>query len=337
MFRAIHIVSLLLLSTEITLFGTRAGAQALNSAGARWDSTNQVLFFEPGPPGLLVRSDVDGNGRSAEIDIFKDFAGLQNIYVDSVTAGPEGTTLIAATLSFRNQTVQSRVLTYGASGQLLKTWDAAPQEVEAIAYSRDDDAIFILGEGGVPKGPEAPDNPVLVEYSRDGQLLKSMIPAGALKQSGDPFAAGSLTGEPVLRVTKNRISFYAPKNREVFTWDRTSGKSAYLDISDIVDEFSTKDGYRLAQTHHVDFTDGGDIVLELLLGKDTDLGYAIEVARVSLKTGATASVHKTFNDARLWFIGIENGEYLYLSDGQHLYIQSPASQELTPLDAKQID
>jgi hypothetical protein len=337
MLRAIHIVSLLLLSAGITFLSTGAGAQALNSAGARWDSTNQLLFLEPGQPGLVVRSNRDGNGHSAEIDIFNDFAGLQSVYVDSVTAGPEGTTLIAATLSFRDQTIQARVLTYGSSGQLLTAWDAAPQQVEAIAYSRYDDAIFILGEGGVRKGPEAPGDPVPIEYSRDGQFLKSMIPAGALKTCGDAFAASSLTGGPVLRVTKNRISFYAPKNREAFTWDRSNGKSTYLNISDIVEEFSTKDGYCLAQTHHVDFTDDGDIVLELLLGKDNDPGYAVDVVRVSLTTGAAASVHTTFNDARLWFVGIDDGGYLYLSGGQRLYIQSPASQQLTPLVAKQID
>jgi hypothetical protein len=261
MLRANRIFPLLFLSTITTLPGTQAGAQAMNSAGVQWDPTNQVVFFEPGPPGLVVRSSADGNGRSTEIDIFNDFAGLQNVYVDSATAGPESMSLIAATLGFGNQTIQSKVLTYDSSGQLLKVWDITPQRAEAIAYSRDDDAVFVLGEGGNSKGPGASDNALLVEYSRDGQLLKSMVPAGALKNRENPFAAGPLVGEPVLRVTKNRISFYAPKNREAFTLERTNGNSAHMDISDAVNEFSTKDGYHLVQTHHVDFTDSGDIVL----------------------------------------------------------------------------
>jgi hypothetical protein len=333
MLRAIRIFPLLLFSTGIMLFSTQADAQALNSAGVRWDPTNQASFFQPGPPGLVVRYNVESNTRTAEINIFNDFAGLQNVVVDCVTAGPEDTTLIAATLIFRNQSIQSRVLTYDARGQLSKAWDTGPQEVEAIAYSRDDDAVFVLGKGGVLERADAPEDPLLVEYSLDGQVLKSMVPAGVLKNRKDPFAAGSLVGQPVLRVTKNRISFYAPKNREAFTLERSNGNSAYMDISDSVSEFSTREGYHLAQTHHVDFTDNGDIVLELLLGKDNDPGHALDVVRVSLKTGAAESVREAFDDARFWFVGIENGRYLYLADGRHPYIQAPASQELVPLEA----
>lgn len=337
MLRAIRFSSLLLLSIGITLLSTQAGAQALNSAGVRWDSTNQVLFFEPGPPGLVVRSNVDGNGHSAEIDIFKDFAGLQNVYVDGVSAGPEGTTIIAATFSFRNQGVQSIVLTYDSSGQLLKTWDTMSQHVEAIAYSRDDDAVFVLGEGGVPKGPDAPLDPLLVEYSRDGRVLKSLIPAGVLRDGADSLTAGSQVGEPTLRVTKDRIYFYAPKNREAFILERTKVGSTYLDISEAVDDLSTEDGYHLVQTHHVDFSDNGDIVLELLLGNDSNHGYALDLVRANIESEEAASVRKSFNDARRWFVGIENGKYLYLADGKNLFVQTSAAHEPAPLDAKQLD
>ena len=337
MLRAIRVFSLLLLSTGITLLSTQAGAQALNSAGVRWDSTNQVLFLEPGLPGLVVRSDVDGNGHSTEIDIFKDFAGLQNVHVDGVTAGPEGATIIAAALSFRNQTAQSMILTYDSSGQLLKTWDTMSQQVEAIAYSRDDDAVFVLGEGGVPKGPNAPLDPLLVEYSRDGRVLKSLIPAGALRDGGNSFTASSQVGEPALRITKDRIYFYAPKNREACILERAKVGSAYLDVSEAVADLSTEDGYHLVQTHHVDFSDDGEIVLELLLGNDSSHSYALDVVRVNIESEEAASVHKTFNNAQLWFVGIENGKYLYLADGKNLFVQTPAAHEPAPLDAKQVD
>jgi hypothetical protein len=338
MLRAIRRFSLLLLlETGITLFSAQAGAQALNSAGVRWDSTNQVLFFEPGLPGLVVRSHADGAGRRAEIDISKDFAGLQNVYVDSVTAAPEGTTLIAATLSFRNYTAQSMILTYDSSGQLLKTWDTMSQQVEAIAYSRDDDAVFVLGEGGAPNGPNAPLDPLLVEYSRDGRVLKSLIPAGMLRDGGDSLRASSQVGEPALRITKNRIYFYAPKNRETCIIERTKVGFAYWDISEVVADLSTEDGYHLVQTHHVDFSDDGDIVLELLLGNDSSHSYVLDLVRLNIETGEGASVHKSFNDARLWFVGIENGKYLYLADGKDLYIQPSAAQEPAPLDTKQLD
>jgi hypothetical protein len=100
------------------------------------------LFFVSGLPGFSIRTYTDVHQRNADIDIFKDFPGLQEFYGTSLTAGPEGTTLIAATLNFGDHNVRELVLTYDSSGKLLKTWDPDPQCAHVITYSKDDDAIF---------------------------------------------------------------------------------------------------------------------------------------------------------------------------------------------------
>ena len=84
-----------------------------------------------------------------------------------------------------NANIRETILTYDSSGKLLKSWDPAPQCVEAIAYSKDDDAVFILGERSLPDGPYAPNYPLLVEYSRDGNVQKVMIPAGAVPRMAE--------------------------------------------------------------------------------------------------------------------------------------------------------
>jgi hypothetical protein len=212
----------------------------VDDADAQWDSTNQVLFFANCGAGSVVRAYVDGRQRGADIDISKDFPGIQECYVDSLTAGPDGTTVIAALLNFgKNCDVREMILTYDSSGKLLTTWDPAPQYVEAIAYSKDDDAVFILGGRDLPDGPYARNYPLLVEYSRDGRvLLKVMVPAGALKDGGDSFEVG----QPALRVTKNQVYFYAPTNREVVITDRNGAVLAYRSISDIIEKTGMEDG-----------------------------------------------------------------------------------------------
>ena len=164
---------------QAQLFSTLpAFAQAIYPTGLpQWDSTNKVLFFGHGTPLQPVRSYLDETQRGDDIDIFKDFAGIQDSYVDSMTAGPDGTTLLAAILNFGGHSIRNLILTYSSSGELLKTWDPAPQYARVIAYSQDDDAIFVLGERETPDGHTPPDSPLLVEYSRDGRVLKSMIPA----------------------------------------------------------------------------------------------------------------------------------------------------------------
>jgi hypothetical protein len=339
MLRTIHLFSLLLLGIWGTVYGSQAVAQAVNPTGLdRWDSTNEVLFYGDGSPDQLVRAYAGGHQRGADIDIFKDFAGIQEDYVDSLTAGPDGTTLIAAILNFGGHNIRRVVLTYDSSGQLLKTWEPVPQYAEVIAYSKDDDAIFVLGDRYVPDGPDAPDYPLLVEYNRDGRVLKNMVPASTLKERGDSLSGGSQTGEPALRVTKDHIYFYTPANREAVMCDRNGVILGYRSISDVMDKIiSAEDGYQLAQIHHVDFTDDGDIVLELLLGNSTSQDSMLELVRISIKTGDAAPVHKTLKNGRLRFIGVNDGQYLYIADGKTLYIQSAGTQEPVPLEVKRID
>ena len=185
MLRGIRLFSLLLLGPGVTLCSPQAVAQALNPTGlAEWDSTNQVLFFDGGSPSSPIRGYTATHQRGADINIFKDFPGLQKFYSTSLTAGPEGTTLFATILNFGGHNIRRVVLTYDSSGQLLKTWEPFPQYWEVIAYSKDDDAIFVLGDRYVPDGREASDYPLLVEYNRDGRVLKNMIPASTLKDAG---------------------------------------------------------------------------------------------------------------------------------------------------------
>ena len=155
---------------------------------------------------------------------------------------------------------------------------------------------------------------------------------------GDSFNQSGEIGEPALRVTKDHIYFYAPTNREVVVCDRNGVVIAYRSITDIVDKVSTADGYQLAQIHHVDFTDDGDIVLELLLANNNNGSWRFEVVRVNADTGEAVPVLTALNKSTpLWFIGIKDGQYLYLANDKNLYIQSSAAQEPVPLKAKHID
>lgn len=105
----------------------------------------------------------------------------------------------------------------------------------------------------------------------------------------------------------------------------------------MLDKISTKDGYHLAQIHNVDFSEDGDIVLELLVGNSNSFDSMLELVRINIKTGEAAPVHKTFKNGRLWFIGLKDGQYLYLEDGKTLYIQSAEAQEPVPLHTKPIE
>jgi hypothetical protein len=277
---------------------------------------------------------VDSHQRGADIDIFKDFPGVQEVYADSITAGPDGSTLIYALLEFGGRNVRELILTYDSGGQLVKTWDPSPQNIEAITCSKDDDAIFVLGGRDLPPGPYAPNYPLLIEYSRDGRVLKTMVPVGLLRDREYSFNMGGQNGQPLLRVTKDHIYFYASTNHEVVMCDRDGVVLAYRNFGDAIEKISTEDDYRLVQTHQMDFAENGDLVLELLLWNDNNNSYLMDVVRLSVKTGEATSVHKSLNSGRLSFVGMKDAQYLYLEhleSGQNLYTQSAAGQEPQPL------
>lgn len=335
MLRAAHFLALLSLPIGSTLCCTPAAAQSLHPTGwPVWDSTNQVLFFTSNSPGSVVRAYVDSHQRGADIDIFKDFPGLQEVYADSITAGPDGSTLVYAILEFGSRNVKELILTYDSAGRLVKTWDPSPQNIEAITYSKDDDAIFVLGGRDLRPGPYAPNYPLLIEYSRDGRALKAMAPVGILKEREYSFNMGGQNGHPLLRVTKDRIYFYASTNHEVVMCDRDGVVLAYRNFSDAIDKISTEDGYHIIQTHQVDFAENGDLALELLLWNDSNNSYLMDVVRLSIKTGEAVSVHQAVNSGRLSFVGMKDDRYLYLEhleSGQNLYMQSATADEPQPL------
>jgi|HubBroStandDraft_2_1064218.scaffolds.fasta_scaffold12436_3 hypothetical protein len=333
MLRGSQFAALLLVAVAITLHSSRAVAQSLSPTGwPKWDSTNQVLFFSGSSPGSVVRAYVDSRQRGADIDMFKDFPGLQEAYADSITAGPDGSTLVHAILEFGNRNVRELILTYDSAGQLMKSWEPAPQYVEAIAYSKDGDAVFVLGGRDLPPGPYAHNYPLLIEYDRDGRALKTMAPASLLRDRDDSFNSSGQTGQPVLKVTKDRIYFYAPANDEVIMCDRDGIVLAYRSFSESIEKISTEDGYHLVQIHQLDIAENGDLVAELLLSNDDNHTYLAEVVRLSVDTGEAVSVHKASNSGRLRFVGMKkDDQYLYLESGQNLYTQSAAGQEPQPL------
>ena len=63
-----------------------------------------------------------------------------------------------------------------------------------------------------------------------------MVLDNTLQDRGDSFWQGGEIGQPVLRITRDRIYFYAPTNREVVACDRNGVVLAYRSISDIVEK-----------------------------------------------------------------------------------------------------
>jgi hypothetical protein len=54
------------------------------------------------------------------------------------------------------------------------------------------------------------------------------------------------------------------------------------------------------------------------------------VVRINIKSGESATIHKSLTGPPMEFIGVKDGQYLYLSY-HDLYIQPPESQDPVPM------
>ena len=76
----------------------------------------------------------------------------------------------------------------------------------------------------------------------------------------------------------------------------------------------------------------GDIVLELLRSNDVD--YTLDVFRINIKSGEAVPVRKALHGGDLWFVGVKDGQYVYIEKARKLVIQSSEAQALVPVVSK---
>ena len=135
----------------------------------RWDGTHKVLFFGAGiipTKERPIHAYANGIQRGSDIEIFKDFPGIEQVIVDDISAGPNGSTVIAGVLQFGSGNNRDVILTYDSSGALRSTRD--PKPCWNVAVVADDNSnVFALGSRSDENERNA-RYPLLTRYTPDG-------------------------------------------------------------------------------------------------------------------------------------------------------------------------
>ena len=135
----------------------------------RWDGTHKVLFFGAGIIATKkrpIRAYANGMQRGSDIEILKDFADIKQAIVDDISAGPNGSTVIAGELRFKSGSDRCVILTYDSSGALSAIWDAEPYcDVAVVADDKGD--VFALGSR-FDEDERNPRYPLLTRYTPNG-------------------------------------------------------------------------------------------------------------------------------------------------------------------------
>jgi hypothetical protein len=177
------------------------------------------VFFGRGllkPGSLPIRSyNFDGSQRGQDIDIFKDFPGVQQVVVMDISAGSGETVILSAVLNYGTRTIRHVVLTYDSNGVLRSTWDTEPYFAWAIA--KDDKGHVFALENRVDEKRGTKPYPLLGEYDSSGALIRQFLDSDVFREGsaaiGNGFeldrAASSLTFQD------HKLYIYAAGENEV--------------------------------------------------------------------------------------------------------------------------
>jgi hypothetical protein len=216
-----------LLLAIIVLASTNAIAQhpgdefagAESSLRHRFDTTHGVLFFRRGfllqkSSSPLCSYNGDGTQRGADINLFKDFPGLEKASVDDFAAGPVGTTLIAAELIYGPRHVKNLILTYDSTGNLRAAINIGG--AEAVTTDEQGD-IYVLGEDNDPS-PLNSKHPLLVEFDPSGRIISSFLDESTFKTGShaiEDFGPADEMVSASVMVSDGKLYIYAPSEKQV--------------------------------------------------------------------------------------------------------------------------
>ena len=298
-------------------------------ASPLFDSVRNVVFFGYGTlqaGGPALRAYTNGHQRGGDIDLFKDFPGLQYAVVNSFAAGPADTSMLAAVLGYGNKVVRHVLLSFGDRGQLLKIWDTDPYYTYALAIDADGD-VYTLAVRTDVNDKNGPDYPVLIRYRPDGRVAQKSLPKsifrGSTAQAITP-AGGTIL--PVLRVKDDRVYVFAPLTREVVMGTKKGGAWERYQLSGIrVQRANTK-----SEIRNVDFASNGDLVVEVRARTQT--GPVTELQRINARTGEINTIKRLAGNGPGMFMGVFDDRYAEIIrdlSGKKVFTMTPFSTEGT--------
>lgn len=293
-----------------------------------WDGTHGVAFFGTGgvsPSNLPIRSyTADGTKRTSDINIFKDFPGLQQVVVDDAGAGPDDVTVIAAVLNFGESKLRHVILTYTRSGELAKVWDTAPYYPDAVAVDSDG-SVYALADR-LDVGTDSV-HPLLIHYSADGKVIQQGLPSSKLAGGGmsvdSTIEPGANYSRPVLTIQHDRLLIYAPTSREIVICDRSGEVSRVIPLAPILEQVAKEDGVDRIGIAGIGF--GTSEALVVFWEATTQQTRELFTARLlNVENLRTTTLLSTA--ARMWtLLGINQNRWLYLQRGApKMVLQSAA-------------
>ena len=231
----------------------------------RWDGTHKVLFFGAGTISTKespIRAYANGMQRGSDIEIYKDFPDAKQVIVDDISAGPNGSTVIAGVLQFGSGNSRDVILTYDSSGALQSRWDA--NQYSNVALVADDNSnVFALGS----LSDEVERNaryPLLTRYTPDGGVADQGLSSANFREGSDSIDANDLMAHPILMLWQDKLLVFAPTANEVLVCTLSGTIVTRSSLRDALLAIAKRDNVAEASIHELMFADETHVILNLI-------------------------------------------------------------------------
>lgn len=230
----------------------------------RWDGTHKVLFFGAGiipTKERSIRAYANGVQRGSDIEIFKDFPSIEQVIVDDISAGPNGSTVIAGVLQFRSGSNRGVILTYDSSGTLRAIWDIEPYD--AVALAADDNGnVFALG--GRSEDEPNPRYPLLTRYAPDGGIGDQGLSSVNFREGSGAIDDDDEMAHPTLMLWQDKLLVFAPTANEVLVCTLSGAIITRTPLREVLLAIAKADKVAQASIHELMFVDETHVILNLI-------------------------------------------------------------------------
>jgi hypothetical protein len=295
----------------------------------RWDAAQGALFigkhFRLQKDMPLRSYNADGTQRGVEIDLYKDFPGLQHPNIDDFAAGPNGTTIIAVELMFGPRDGRYAILTYDSEGELLSEFDPRPYTANAIAAD-DEGNVYLLGDND-DETDDGPPYPLLIKYDSSGNVIWRAIKSNVFKSGSDAIEdLFERDQEPVassVALLDGKLFIYAPSGKELLVCSGDGKILRRLNLEGVAAKIAQADKVHHAAIADVAYVDKNRVVLSVIESLNAGEPNVMDIRNlrsaaylVDLTTGGFKLILRGEQDLYPAFLGVKGDQLITLFRGE---------------------
>jgi hypothetical protein len=297
----------------------------------KWDSTRDrlILYRNSGIAALPAIRLVHEDNSVVSIYPLKSLPEAEFIYVWACAGTPDDGVVVSAIVRYspensKPMVLRSMLLTFDASGNLVKVWDVSPYHHHLLAV---DDQGNVYAGGTQPS--KDPNVPIFVKYSPSGEVLKEFLPAKSFPEGQEIVLSGSAMGEAEAFIKNGELYLWAARKTELLKFSLKGDLISRSSLKSALEKLKSDNGVQDASVRGIGTISDGILMQVVLWPRDKGAKAAFSMLKVPLDASQA-------NMLSIPSVSPSPGHFLgTTSAGKMVFLEPPTSSEAKEFKVKQ--